>query len=178
MVDWLNRIILNYQYPKNEQLCLLLDSGSFHKLESVKKLLEENSIKLFILPPGTTSLIQPLDVCINKPFKDQMRLKYSEWFRDHGSKEENSGKTGDLKAPRLELLQRWALECWNSMSTDSFIASIFLISFKSLSFFVFFFDFIDSRTAANILLLADLLSEEFSIENLCFSLLSENYFLG
>ena len=31
------------------------------------------------IPGGLTSVLQPLDVCLNKPFKDRVRKMWSEW---------------------------------------------------------------------------------------------------
>ena len=39
--------------------------------------------------------MEPLDVSINKPFKDLLRINFREWFNEKGLKAENIGKTGN-----------------------------------------------------------------------------------
>src|SRR6218665_2361404 len=33
-----------------------------------------------VIPGGLTSVLQPLDVCLNKPFKDRLRKMWVEWM--------------------------------------------------------------------------------------------------
>ena len=33
-----------------------------------------------VIPGGLTSVLQPLDVCLNKPFKDHQRKMWVEWM--------------------------------------------------------------------------------------------------
>ncbi|CAG8800623.1 14332_t:CDS:2, partial [Cetraspora pellucida] len=40
---------------------------------------------LAVIPGGLTSMCQPLDVCINKPFKDKLRNYWHEWMVNGGS---------------------------------------------------------------------------------------------
>lgn len=60
---------------------LVLDAFRCHLADSVKKLLREPRTELIVIPGGMTSQLQPLDVCINKPFKDCIRSCYQEWMR-------------------------------------------------------------------------------------------------
>jgi len=50
-----------------------LDLMGSHKTPAVLQLLRTNNITPSLIPAGCTSLIQPLDVSINKPFKGLMR---------------------------------------------------------------------------------------------------------
>ncbi len=43
-------------------------------------LLESYNIYTCLLPPNTTDRLQPLDVSVNKPFKDFLRRKFDEWY--------------------------------------------------------------------------------------------------
>ena len=44
-----------------------------HLLGKVKDTLKENKTYQAVIPGGCTSMLQPLDVCLNKPFKVNMR---------------------------------------------------------------------------------------------------------
>jgi len=48
---------------------LVLDSFSAHVSNDVKKCLKEINTVPLVIPGGCTSKIQPLDICLNKPFK-------------------------------------------------------------------------------------------------------------
>ena len=54
---------------------LVWDSFSAHLGDSAKQLLKGNRSTQAVIPGGLTSLVQPLDVCLNKPFKDRLREK-------------------------------------------------------------------------------------------------------
>ena len=43
-------------------------------------LLEKCSIHTRLLPPNTTDKLQPLDISVNKPAKEFLRLKFQEWY--------------------------------------------------------------------------------------------------
>ena len=47
----------------------VMDHASFHKTDEIKQVLRENHVSTAIIPPGTTGLLQPLDVSVNKVLK-------------------------------------------------------------------------------------------------------------
>lgn len=49
---------------------LVMDVGSFHTTEDVLQDLRGRKITTALIPTGCTSLLQPLDTAVNKPFKD------------------------------------------------------------------------------------------------------------
>jgi len=53
-----------------------MNSFKGHKTNSVKKRCNEENTDIAIIPDGLTSVLQPLDVCLNKPFKDRLREKW------------------------------------------------------------------------------------------------------
>ena len=61
---------------------------------------------------GNNWVLQPLDVVINKPFKDLLKKLYVSWLINQVNAElENSSTTaGYLKAPTVESLIEWVKE--------------------------------------------------------------------
>ncbi|CAG8829211.1 36424_t:CDS:1, partial [Gigaspora margarita] len=55
---------------------LVLDLFSAHISDQTKLALSSGNTDLAIIPGGLTSLCQPLDICLNKPFKDKL---YQYW---------------------------------------------------------------------------------------------------
>ncbi|EEC16950.1 POGO family transposase, putative [Ixodes scapularis] len=88
---------------------LVLDVFRCHLADSVRRLLRGSRIELVVIPGGMTSQLQPLDVCINKPFKDHIRRLYMEWMR---SGEPEVTPAGRLKRASPALLSVWIAEAW------------------------------------------------------------------
>lgn len=59
---------------------LVLDVFCCHLADSVKRL-HYCGTELIVIPCGMRSQIQPLDVSVNKPFKDAVKWCYAEWRR-------------------------------------------------------------------------------------------------
>ena len=58
---------------------LVMDRARSHFSNEISDIFEKNNSKFILIPPGMTRFVQPLDVCINKPFKDAMRKAYTEY---------------------------------------------------------------------------------------------------
>ena len=57
-----------------------------------------------LIPKGLTSILQPLDVSINKPFKEAMKHKYESSIIYFSNKNK-------IKIKR-EVLLKWINDCW------------------------------------------------------------------
>ena len=58
---------------------LVYDMFKTYLMESIKKTLRDHNTDVAIIPGGLTSQLQPLDVSLNKPFKEKVCVMWSEW---------------------------------------------------------------------------------------------------
>ena len=66
-------------------------------------------------PGGLTKKLQPLDITVNKPFKDQLQAKLENWMMG-GIHEYN--KTGQMKRPSYKDIVAWIVESWATVSEN------------------------------------------------------------
>lgn len=95
-----------------------MDAFHGHLTEPVKTQLRKMNGDLVILPGGMTSQLQVLDVVVNKPFKDNLRKRYTEWLL---SGDHSLTPTGKLKKPAVHLLCTWILQAWDAISQEGII---------------------------------------------------------
>ena len=60
---------------------LIMDKASMYKMPSVIKNIEQYDTEVKFIPSGMTRILQPLDMVINKPFRDLIRKKYVEYSK-------------------------------------------------------------------------------------------------
>jgi len=72
MVEWLDEQLIPIR--EVQPTLLVLDLVRAHKTEEVLDTFSANDIDVSMIPGGCTSLVQPLDVSINRPFKDILRV--------------------------------------------------------------------------------------------------------
>lgn len=114
-VDYINELKTN-----NEPMMMVYDSFRGHLEETVKKKFRESDISLAVIPGGLTSICQPLDVAINKPFKDNLRKEWHLWMANGGSGETANG---NLRRARLSDVCGWVKRSWEQISNEVIIQS-------------------------------------------------------
>ena len=72
MVEWLEDQLIPVLDGKPTLIALDLFGG--HKTEEVLDTMKAHDITVSVIPGGCTSLLQPLDVSINRPFKDILKV--------------------------------------------------------------------------------------------------------
>lgn len=73
-----------------------------------------------VIPEGLTSLVQPLDMCLNKPFKDCVQEQWNEWISDS---EKSFTKGSNMHAPQLDMLCNFVINAWNDIPVEMVISS-------------------------------------------------------
>ena len=69
MVSWRNF--------KNEKEYIISNGRAWsHFSEEIDNLFKENKVNYVLIPPGMTSVLQPLDTHVNKVFKSNVRNEY------------------------------------------------------------------------------------------------------
>ena len=118
-IIWLKRIWASRPGGlRREKSLLVWDMFRSHQVESITKAVRATNTDIAVIPGGLTSVVQPLDVSINKPFKDNIRRKWNEWMLEG---EKSFTKGGRMKAPDLPVLCLWVKEAWAEIDANLII---------------------------------------------------------
>ena len=75
--------------------------------------------EVVLIPGGCTSLAQPMDRCVNKPFKEAIRQSWEEWMRMPRA----LTKQGNLKQPTRQDVIGWVSKAWRGIRVDLLVKS-------------------------------------------------------
>ena len=103
---------LAHVYGKESQRCLLIvDIYKPHQTDdSIKKVKESCNSDVIIIPGGCTSIVQPMDKCINRPFKENVRASWQEWMQQD---------RGNLKQLTRQDAINWVSRAWDSIKPET-----------------------------------------------------------
>ena len=87
----------------------------------MKALLEKRNVDVAVIPGGLTPVLQPLDKCINKPFKANVCAQYEAWMVNGPFTYTASGKK---RAPSKEMVLCWIHRAWSEISVDLIVRSL------------------------------------------------------
>ena len=99
---------------------LVWDQFRSHLTDTVKAKVKSLNTFQSVILGGLTSILQPLDVVLNKPFKDRIREKWIAWMKTD-DKELTAG--GNLKKPGLCLVTSWVKTSWEDIPKEMVIKS-------------------------------------------------------
>ena len=122
MVAYIQLVIVPYVQEKRKQLRLedsqsalvILDEFKGQTTDAVLSLLGQNNIEYILVPPNYTDRLQPLDVSINKPVKDFLRRKFTDWYAEKIVAQKDVGTADQPVDMRLSIIKpiraKWMIE--------------------------------------------------------------------
>ena len=80
---WVSEVWRKYSYfvLKNDTKLMLVDT-SMHTIDIVKDKIKKWKEQISLIPGGLTRYLKPLDASINKPFKDELKKRYTKYCID------------------------------------------------------------------------------------------------
>ena len=99
---------------------LVWDHFAAHLTDGIKKNIKSVNTDVAVITGGLTSILQPLDVCLNKPFKDGLRRKWQDWI---ASANHTFTKAGNMRAASLNTCALWVKEAWAEIEEPTVINS-------------------------------------------------------
>jgi hypothetical protein len=93
---------------EKNNILLLLDGPQCHKNIT-------NEQRIFYFPPNTTGKLQPMDISVNKPFKNNIRQQWEEWI----SSSSEITKSGYNQKPKKEMILKWVENSWNYITKET-----------------------------------------------------------
>ena len=91
---------------------LVLNSFKAHTTDAVQNTLEEINTEAPVIPGGCTSKVQPLDVCVNKPFKQLLKASWAQYLKRAVSSTQDGTK---VKTATRQEVTDWIVSAWQAM---------------------------------------------------------------
>jgi len=98
---------------------LVLDEFKGNVTDSVKDKLRKMKTEL-VIPGGMTSVLQPMDVSINKSFKDRLKQRYLTSIANPASQLTQTGKINRAAPSKVA---RWVLVVWKAIPESIIVRS-------------------------------------------------------
>lgn len=118
MLDWITEFNKHVSGGPN---LLVLDNFSVHCTNETNSALAGSSTTVELLPPNFTSKLQPLDVGVNKPFKDRLKKIYME--------EAAKIPGNQTFSITRQMIAGWIAEAWSGITTETILNTIRKIGF-------------------------------------------------
>ena len=110
---------------------LVIDLLRSHKTASVKQLLREHDITLSLVPSGCTSLVQPLDVSVNRPFKDLLKQAIDDELEKRDEAGDDMDIAGESAVGKMRVMMTHCVaEAWTAFTQKK--REVMIKSFRQL----------------------------------------------
>ena len=110
--DWLQRVWQRRPGAGLTRSMLVLVAFRCRFSDNVKSLLNNSMTDLTIIPGGMTSILQPLDVSINKQMKNALRQKWNSWIQ---SDDHSFTAGGRMRKAGFTTICNWIIEAWQEL---------------------------------------------------------------
>lgn len=112
MLLWVAKVLKPYVdgAPDGIIPLLFLDSYRCHMMHSVVDAIQSLGVEVEIIPGGCTSLVQPVDVGVNKPFKNRLREYWEGWMIENVDEEQTI-----TVSPSREIVAGWCAAAYKSL---------------------------------------------------------------
>ena len=112
------------KYTRKRPSLLFLDSFSAHLTDKVKDKFKTYNTTVVVIPGGCTSVLQPLDVSINKPVKAILRQSWEQYMLD-----QTNTSSGKISPPSKQAIVNWIEEANDKLnSKPCIVKKAFLVT--------------------------------------------------
>lgn len=129
MIQYVERILLPYVKAKRRELHLasehpalvMFDNFSAQTTVRIIKLLDDNHVRIAMVPPNCTDRLQSLDVSVNKAVKNFLRQRFENWYATQVCQQLKSGDNSaiDLKMSVVKPLgAQWIIDDINYLKRN------------------------------------------------------------
>ncbi|KAI2509922.1 Pogo transposable element with KRAB domain [Fragilaria crotonensis] len=114
MMMWVSKVLQPYiaTAPEGIVPILFLDSYRCHMMASVVARIQDLGVEVEHIPGGCTPLCQPVDIGVNKPFKDRIRRQWEAWMINEGT------LSGTTSPPSRADIVQWTLNAANDLTQN------------------------------------------------------------
>lgn len=127
LVPYINKVRADLGKPDQKAL-VILDVFRAHRVDILRQKMTDSGIALVYVPAACTDQLQPLDLSVNKEFKDEQKHCFHRWYADEvvsqmdamenesGEEADPSRVSVDLKLSRVKPLHgNWLITAFQSV---------------------------------------------------------------
>ena len=112
--------LLSILKTKDHRRLLVVDQYRPHQnSENIEIAKADCNAEVVLIPGGCTSLAQPMDKCVNGPFKEAVWQSWEKWMRMPRALTQK----GNLKQPTWQDVISWVSKAWRGIKTDLLVKS-------------------------------------------------------
>ena len=121
-IKWINKVWVRcLGRLMKRKLLLIWDMFKPHLCKNIKATIKRCNTDIAVISRGLTSVVQSLDVCLNKLFKDGLRQCWNEWMI---SGDHTFTDAGNMHAASLAIICERVMKSWENISVESIQKSL------------------------------------------------------